>query len=210
MFTRSCGLLTSSFRLSILAAVAAGAMSYAAGLDPVKVPNASFEEARPGGKLPAEWSGDTSIFALDTTTAHTGIASLRIVNTNPATYRLCTTKITLKKGKRYEYSVWVKTKDVKGEDTGATVCIEWSGADGKWLGGSYARGFKGTSDEWRQVKGVTKPIPDNAASCAITCYLRKGMTGTAWFDDVEVKRYRGPFMETMLTSPNYRGWFMPG
>ncbi len=125
-------------------------------------------------------------------------------------YNLCNAPIPLKSGKRYEYSVWVKTKEVKGADSGATICIEWRDAAGKWLGGAYASGFKGTTEGWRQVKGVTGPIPEEAAGSTVICYLRKGMTGTAWFDDVTVKRYRGPLLEAMLVEPSYRGWIIPG
>ncbi len=196
-----------SFGLCLIAAAASAA---AAEPNVVKIPNPGFEDARPAGGPPVGWRGDPTIFARDDRVARTGRASLRIVNTDPGVYRLCEAALPLKNGKRYEYSVWVKTLDVKGADSGATICIEWHDANGKWLGGSYARGFKGTTDGWRQVKGITASIPENAAGCTVTCYLRKGMTGTAWFDDVVVKRYRGPFMQAILASPNYRGWFIPG
>jgi len=129
-------MFTPAIRLTVLAAIVLASTSGLAMPAEVKVPNASFEEARPDGKLPAQWAGDTSVFALDTSIARTGKASLRIVNTDSTKYRLCSTKMSLAKGKRYEFSVWVRTKDVKGADSGATICIEWSGADGKWLGGS--------------------------------------------------------------------------
>jgi hypothetical protein len=44
----------------------------------------------------------------------------------------------------------------------------------------------------------------------VTCYLRRGMTGRAWFDDIAVCRYIEPPMTTMLVEPNYRGELVAG
>jgi hypothetical protein len=37
-----------------------------------------------------------------------------------------------------------------------------SGPDGKWLGGAYAEGVRGTSGGWKRVSGTTRAIPTNA------------------------------------------------
>ncbi len=194
----------------LLLIAAAAVCSYSSAAEKNLAPNPGFEQPAAKGGLPAAWRGDSAVYARDTAVAHTGRASLRFTNADPKKYRLCSARVPLKKGKRYEFSVWVKTKDIRGADTGATICVEWSGADGKWLGGRYPGGVKGTSQGWKLVKGVTPPIPDDAARCSLTCYVRKGMTGTAWFDDVSITRYRPPFLRAMLVKPSYRGWLWPG
>ena len=171
--------------------------------DDVAVLNAGFEEAGDKG-LPLSWTGATDVYQRDDAVAHSGGASLRFVNTDPDHYVLCSQRIDLEPGRMYESSVWVKTEGVEGKDSGATICLEWSDADGKYLGGSYPGGVKGDSD-WTLVRGLSSRVPENAVSCSVTCYVRKGMTGTAWWDDVSVARAREDPLRTVLLEPNYRG-----
>lgn len=135
--------------------------------------------------------------------AHTGWRSLRLTNTNPATYLLARQSVRCQPGRKYAYRAWIKTRDVRGDDSGATLCVEWSGPRG-WIGGSYADGKKGDQD-WFLVEGLTGPIPTEATSVTVQLYLRKGMTGTAWFDDVEVVEVYPPPLDAVLLEPNYRG-----
>ena len=160
------------------------------------VRNGGFEEGA------APWSLPKTFSVVDDM-AHTGAHSLRLVNTNKATYLLASQTIPFKPGMKYRYSAWIKTRGVQGEDTGASVCMEWSGAQG-WLGGSYASGKKGDHD-WFHVESVTAPIPKEATRLHLSLYLRKGMTGTAWFDDVCVAEHYPPALDAALLLPNYRG-----
>lgn len=162
----------------------------------VALVNPGFEDGATGWNLPRT-------YRVDDTVAHTGRASLRVENTDPGTYLLAGQPVQLTAGARYRFSVWVKTEDVSGDDSGATICIEWSGENG-WIGGAYPAGVKGTSD-WKQVEGITSPIPAEATSVSVTLYLRKGMTGRAWFDDVEIREYFGPPLAARVESPRYRG-----
>jgi hypothetical protein len=160
------------------------------------VRNIGFED----GKSP--WSLPKTFNVVDDV-AHAGTHSLRLVNTNKATYLLASQTIPFKPGMKYRYSAWIKTRGVQGEDTGATICMEWSGAKG-WLGGSYASGKKGDRD-WFRVEDVTAPIPKEATSVCVQLYLRKDMTGTAWFDDISVTESYPPALNAALLKPNYRG-----
>ncbi|MFQ6096980.1 MAG: hypothetical protein ACE5O2_04575 [Armatimonadota bacterium] len=132
---------------------------------------------------------------------------MRIVNADASVYLLCSQVVPCKPGEFYEFSVWVKTRGVKGEETGATVCMEWSGDEG-WIGGAYPAGVKGDSD-WTLIRGQTPRIPPDAKRVTVTVYLRKGMTGTAWFDDVQVRRGFPPPLAVNLLAPNYRGLIFP-
>ena len=165
--------------------------------------NPSFEEAAPGGALPASWAGDRNVYSVSRETARTGEVALKFVNDDPARYRLASQKIALRPGWKYRIRVWVKTEELRGQESGATVCVEWRNPQGKWLGGVYPGGVKGTRD-WTRIEAITR-LPQEARDPTLSCYVRQGMTGTAWFDDVEVVRLADPPLKTMLLSPVYRG-----
>jgi len=132
-----------------------------------------------------------------------GSAALQYANDDPARYRLAAQRIALQPGRKYRFGGWVKTENIAGDESGATFCIEWSDKQGKWMGGCYPSGVKGTSD-WTQITGIAL-VPEQAGSCTFSCYVRRGMTGTAWFDDLEVVRIVEPPLRSVLVSPNYRG-----
>jgi len=167
------------------------------------VRNASFEIPAEHSRLPRHWSGPSDVYSIDTAVRRSGRASLRFRNTDEKKYSLCTQSVPVRPGRKYRFSVWVKTLRVAGRESGATICLEWNDKQGRWLGGSYPSGVKGTRD-WTKVEGIAI-IPENAGSCTLTCYVRKGMTGTAWFDDVELEHVLDPPMRTVLLSPVYRG-----
>ncbi|MCK4546670.1 MAG: hypothetical protein KAW17_04425 [Candidatus Eisenbacteria sp.] len=166
--------------------------------------NSGFEQEGGHRPLPAGWNGDAGIYARDETIARTGHASLGFANPDPDTYRLCSRRLPVAPGCKYRFSAYVKTEGIIGRGSGATVCLEWQDEAGQYLGGSYPPGVKGTAD-WTLVEDITR-IPREAASVSLICYVRKGMTGRAWFDDVEVMELRDPPMQTILMSPVYRGW----
>ena len=114
-----------------------------------------------------------------------GTGAFYCENGDPKYYGVPGQEISLEPGKRYKFSVWIRTEDIKGDESGASICIEWNGADGKWLGGAYAGGVKGTRF-WTKVECMTPIIPENAQGFRIAPYVRRGMTGKAWFDDVSV------------------------
>lgn len=187
----------------ILLGVPALALSASQDAGANLVNNPSFEQASPGKIMPDGWSGSPQVYSLDRSAGRTGTTALKFVNDQPQRYCLCSQKVPVQPGWKCRFSVWVKTRDVVGEDSGATICMQWSDKQGKWLGGSHPSGVKGTHD-WTRVAAVAR-VPEEAGSVSVTCYVRKGMTGTAWFDDVEVVRIVDPPMQSMVLSPNYRG-----
>lgn len=165
--------------------------------------NPGFESVGAGG-LPEGWGGPANVYSRVTSPVHSGGAALQWVNPNAGNYALCRQELPLKPGKAYEFSVWAKCENIVGNDSGATICLEWYTADDGYLGGAYPAGIKGTHD-WTLVKGLSGRVPDKTAKCYVVCYVRKGMTGKAWFDDVTVSQWAEPPLQTMLTRPNYRG-----
>jgi hypothetical protein len=167
------------------------------------VVNPSFEQAAERGPLPDAWSGNPQVYAREAAAGRNGSACLRFANSDPDRYVLCTQRVPVGPGWKCHFSAWVKTRDVEGPETGATICMEWSGPDGRWLGGCYPDGIRGTRD-WTRVEGVAS-LPPQAQNVRLSCYLRRGMTGTAWFDDLELVRVADPPLATMLLAPLYRG-----
>ncbi len=170
---------------------------------PNLVQNPSFEDIAETG-IPAEWRASPEYYRADSATVHEGGHALKYDNDDPTRYVFCNQVLALKPGAVYRIRAWVKTREITGDDSGATICLEWRGADGKHLGGCYPSGVKGTTD-WTLVEGISPPLPKNAATMVIQCYVRRKMTGTAWFDDVEVVRVRTPPMDSVVLSPVYRG-----
>jgi hypothetical protein len=171
---------------------------------PNLVTNAGFEETEADGRATG-WSQ----YATTTDAAHSGQRSLFYQNADPKRYVLSHEAITLEAGKAYELSGWIRTEGVEGPETGATLCLEWYAADGKYLGGHYPAGFRGTHD-WQRLTSVSGRVPEGAENCTVICYLRQGITGKAWWDDVEVRQWRQPPLETLLLKPSYRGEVRPG
>ena len=172
------------------------------------VTNGSFENLDAKG-IAKGWNMPTEVFAIDDEVAHEGRRSLRIDNGDPNVYLLATASVPCEPGKRYAISAWIKTESVEGEDSGATICLEWNDAEGNWLGGFYPSGFKGTQD-WQHLDQVGGPLSEGAASCQIVAYLRKGVTGRAWFDQIQVREAREPYLRTALLRPSYRGLVFAG
>ncbi|MCE7055294.1 hypothetical protein LZF95_11460 [Algoriphagus sp. AGSA1] len=147
-------------------------------------PNPGFEQ---GSK---NWVIRTA--TLDESIKHGGKASLKYSNSDPDNYKVIVTHVPVKGGELLEFSAWVKGKNImpaKFGDKGAGIYLHaYDGAE-KSLGGSNPPTPSGTFD-WTQVQGLFK-VPPKARKIAISLYIVRGNTGTAWFDDVLVRPYSG-------------------
>ena len=153
------------------------------------VVNGGFDDVKDGTTI--GWRDVGRRYVFRDGTGRNGTRGLCYENDDPKFYSFPGQKVPFKTGRAYEFEVWVKTENLQGDDSGATLCIEWSDKNGKWLGGTYPRGVKGTSG-WTRVKGITGRIPENATTVRVNPYVRKGMTGKAWFDDLSVCEYVPP------------------
>jgi len=162
------------------------------------VRNSGFEEVDATG-APLAWNQVKPVYTIIDGAGRNNSRGLQFDNSDPAFYSFPQQKIDLQPGSRYKISVWVRTEGLKGDDSGATLCLEWNDAQGKYLGGSYPHGVKGSSDGWKLVEGETQ-YPLDAASVRIAPYVRRGMTGKAWFDDLTVTRYIPPLVGQMCSS----------
>ena len=121
-------------------------------------------------------------------------------NSDPRFYSFPAQTLTLPVGCCYAFEVWVKAEHLEGPESGATLCMEWADAQGKYIGGAYAEGLRDTTGSWMRVHGVTRAIPTNATRITVAPYVRKGMTGKAWFDDIRVYRYYPPLVTSLIAS----------
>lgn len=185
------------------AAAAHRAAGQTEGAEQNLVANPSFELAGTDAARPRDWQGNPQVYAIDASVAKTGQRSLKYSNADPQRYVLCTQRVPLQAGWKCRVRAWVKTEALVGDESGATICLEWQDERGKWLGGVYPSGIKGTRD-WQRIEAITR-LPPEAATCNLACYVRQGMTGTAWFDDLELVRLTEPPMQSLVRSPVYRG-----
>ena len=163
----------------------------------VRIPGC--EEEAQAGAVDA-WSERRPVYRFEDGVGRNGSRGLAFDNSDPKFYSFPSQKLDLQPGRCYAFEVWVRTEGLAGDESGATVCMEWSGPDGKYLGGAYPEGVRGTSDGWVKVRGVTRALPTNAVRVTVAPYVRRGMTGKAWFDDLQVSRYFPPLVSTVSAS----------
>lgn len=186
------------FTAALLLALLCGGFAAALFAEDIEVKNPSFEITLPNG-MARDWSADTAFYSIEYGAGKTGNAALRWDSNDANAYKLCSQTITAEPGTCLECSAFVKTENV--QNGGATVALEFSGG-GKWIGGVYSSGVKATQSEWTKIsaRGV---VPENTERVTLLCYVSRGGTGTAWFDDVEVKTWVPPFLYGINTD-HYR------
>jgi len=193
-------MLYRTYRISVWHGVgAAGLMAMCAWAEENFVRNPGFETRTAAGTT-ENWTERKPVYCFGDGLGRAGSRGLAFDNSDPNYYSFPAQNIALQPGRCYAYEVWVRTENLVGSESGATVCMEWSAADGKWIGGDYAEGIRGTSDGWQKVQGYTQAIPTNAARITIAPYVRRGMTGKAWFDDLKVTRYDPPLVDAVSAS----------
>lgn len=151
-----------------------GASALAQSCQPNLLANPGFEQGLGGWRAQgAQADGDT----------RSGNGSLRYDNADAAQYRTFNQALQVAPGQTIDFGVWLKTRGVRGQsrDGGAGVYLQSFDAQGRFLEGSYPAGVTGDSG-WRQVN-ASYTVPPQAARITFGVYLRKGSTGTAWFDD---------------------------
>ena len=144
--------------------------------------NLGFEE---GGK---HWSIPRRSWRVEDGAGRGGSKGVVYENDDPSAYSFPIQRIALEGGGVYRFGCWVKVgKAMKdGEEIQPAVSLDWSDADGKWLSAAYAYPVPGNephTDGWVRYEGVTSPLPDEAVSGHLLCFLPRGATGKVQFDD---------------------------
>ena len=86
------------------------------------VTNPGFEDVTAQGS-PAGSSLPQPVYSVVTDVVRSGARALRYTNDEATRYQLTATALPCEPGARYEFEAWVRTENLQGDDTGATVCI---------------------------------------------------------------------------------------
>jgi hypothetical protein len=161
-----------------------------------QLPNGSFEEASSDANAPNGWTRQAfapgASLTWETDTAHDGLRSARIGNPTPND-AAWTQTVTLEPDRNYLLSGWIKTENIAhvtgGVDAGANLCL-W----GTW---QRTAALTGTND-WTYVRMIFNSGPTGIVTiCGRIGYWSGVTTGTAWFDDLQVR-------EIVATDPHPR------
>lgn len=171
---------------------------YGADSERYVLSNPSFETEVAAGN-PTGWEANSSYYSLSFAESRTGNASLCWKDSG-RDYVFCSQKTKLKPGDVVEFSVWVKTKDLKKGY--AQICMEWKNSQGQNEGAYTVSSVTGTVKDWTKIGGVAV-IPPDAHDIYLRCFATDGATGTAWFDDAELHRAEFDFFSGMTTD-HYR------
>ncbi len=180
---------------SLLLALALGAAPAfardAAPAAPNLAANGDFELNAKNETPPQDWyffgaPDAATVLTWDASQKHGGDHSLKVSSADAAVYPNVFQSPKLSPGK-YHFSAWVKGDGLKGSvgDEGAALYMESFSKGGDWLRGEYAKPLAGTFD-WTKVES-TFTVRSDAGNNRLALYLRKGTTGTAWFDDVTLE-----------------------
>ena len=134
--------------------------------------------------------------ALDTATAATGQASIRLVADGKAAVR-CAFASELKTNATYRVSFFVRMEDVRPATYVDGVYAEvWDGHDWIYLPHQQDRALFGTRD-WSHVSYEFRTSPRRTTDLKpFFHFLMRGVTGTAWFDGVRIEEVKGEVKKT--------------
>lgn len=170
------------------------------------VQNPGFENGEESYSIPS------GLAAPNAQVVKIGKGSLKLSNNDASKYRWVAQTISITSGGKYRFSAQIKGESLVSapdaeSNRGAGIFLEWYDAAGNWLGGSYPECKLGNFD-WTRLEGEGD-LPLNAHKMILGLYLRKGTTGTAYFDDLNVNSTT-PLLRVFLTSPNYHGFIAKG
>ena len=100
--------------LSLMAMAAFGQI-----VGPNLVKNAGFEDVDENGAAKL-WRGNAAVYKV-VDGGRNGGKCMSFTNDDPKNYQMCTIPVDCEPGMMYEFSCWVKTEDIKGDDNGATI-----------------------------------------------------------------------------------------
>lgn len=159
----------------------------------------SFEDNDP------QWLTESTSY--DVSAHHSGTQSLKYTRTDSTDYALASITIPFTPGSIYRASVYAKTAGLSGPtNRGARISLEGYNADG-WINGAYSGNV--LSNDWLEAQ-LAYEVPPDATSVHLSIHLYKGVTGTAWFDDLTVTVEEPDVLISELLTPSYRGLLLPG
>ncbi len=154
------------------------------------VPNPGFEYSTAGWSV-STWRGSGEV-ATDSTVAHSGAASLRIV-AEPNGADGSVAGVTLTGANRplvgtgtYRVSVWCRTEEISGP--GAYLDVLFYDGEGDVVQGDRKFFAAGGTHDWEEI---VAELATPAGATNIRIDLRVDGEGTSWFDDVSLEMIDG-------------------
>ena len=150
-------------------------------LPPVTIVNGNFEKGAEGWRL----TGEHEVVKGEGINLSHGLV---IKRTDPKAYTLCFQRVEgCVPGQAYNISARVRCENVRGGKMGATIGIEHTDKDGKYisLASSYHTGLDGTKD-WTELSIRNHVIPKNAKNVGVFLFLDKNAIGKAVYDEVNI------------------------
>ena len=157
--------------------------------------NGDFETLDASGN-PGGWSRPRAAFAYEKG-AGRNFTRAAVVTQKAGTYDFPARPVTIKGGNRYHLEGWVRTENVTG--VGARIGIDPSTADGKYLHGYYTQSISGTTPGWHKLEIDFDAAPE-VASGGVCCFITKGCTGKAYFDDIRLELAERPVLGAVVSS----------
>lgn len=132
----------------------------------------------PLGWIPSTWAGSGTM-SWDSTEAHTGNYSVKVVAGTGATVGFVPTDRTQIGQGTYEYGAWIKTDSLAGP--GAYIDVLFYDATATLVGTDHKYYAATGTNDWAYVSAS---LATPATATQFQMHLRVAGAGTAWFDDL--------------------------
>lgn len=150
---------------------------------PTRLVNGSFEDEPDGvaWRLPRCWSIVSGV-------GRNGSKAVVWDNEDPDLYVYPSQSLVVHPGSRFRFQGWVKVERGEFARLRPGIDIDWSDADGKWMGDGRASMVVDNDPNaqgWKRLEGRFT-FPKGAVTARFLFYIPKGMTGRVLFDDMEL------------------------
>ncbi|MEW9699925.1 sugar-binding protein [Paenibacillus sp. SI8] len=145
------------------------------------IPNGSFE----GGFWPERTDG----YFMDQVVSHDNVTSMRTTGDLESRRYMASGSISIDTANAYQLSVWIKTHAVSNTSAVGLSVLEMD-ANNQSIGYLHSQPkiiSTGGTQDWTQYHAEVKNFAQGTAAIRIYVRLDAGVTGTVWFDDVNLQ-----------------------
>ena len=111
-------------------------------------------------------------------------------------------RVTLKPGRRYDFSALVKVDGVvtqrKSVYQGLTICVECYDANGKMMFYDMVRPTMNGTSDWTKMSGTTREIPDGVAESYFRAIAKQCISGRGVVDNMYLAEHDTPAVECVV------------
>ena len=134
------------------------------------------------------WKGLRSGVSIENGCGRNQTSGLKYDRTLPDEYVIAYQNVVLQPGTSYRFGVWIKTEgELEGD--GAALCMEHYDRNGSWRSTAHSSSRVTDASHWQWIEGTlaTPPEAEGELVYRFSCYMMKGTTGLAFFDDAVVE-----------------------